>query len=104
MAAQYNAQNDLNVYLQNLERRMQNLEWENQQLREAVQQGGLGNAQALMQSLPRTGLLSQSFMTRAFAVWGHYFVAQLIISLVIFVIYLIFMVVIIGLAGGSFNF
>jgi hypothetical protein len=32
--------------------------------------------------LPLTNLLSHNFLIRAFAVWGHYFVAQLIIALV----------------------
>ena len=36
--------------------------------------------------LPNTKLLANSFMSRAFAVWGHYFVAQLVISLVVGVI------------------
>ncbi len=33
--------------------------------------------------LPGTALLSHRFFKRAFAVWGHNFIAQLIISLVI---------------------
>ena len=33
-----------------------------------------------------SNLQSPNFMTRAFAVWGHYFVAQLIIALVIFLV------------------
>jgi hypothetical protein len=33
--------------------------------------------------LPETGLLSHRFMKRAFTVWGHNFVIQLIISLVV---------------------
>lgn len=103
MAAQYNAQNDLNIYLQNLERRMQALEWENQQLREAVQHNGAGSPQAIMQYLPQTGLLSQSFMTRAFTVWGHYFVAQLLISLGLFAIYLIIALVFGAVLSGVFN-
>jgi hypothetical protein len=39
--------------------------------------------------LPKTGLLSPSFIQRAFTVWGHYFVAQLIISIPIVCIYFI---------------
>lgn len=33
------------------------------------------------QDLPPTALLDHSFFKRAFAVWGHYFVAGLIIGL-----------------------
>ena len=38
----------------------------------------------LEQRLPKTNLLSPRFLTRAFAVVGHYFVAGLIIELVVF--------------------
>jgi hypothetical protein len=36
--------------------------------------------------LPNTAIISPSFLTRAFAVWGHYFVAQLIIAVPIYCI------------------
>jgi hypothetical protein len=36
--------------------------------------------------LPDTSLVSDSFLTRAFTVWGHYFVAQLIISIPFFLL------------------
>jgi hypothetical protein len=32
-------------------------------------------------ALPETALLSQSFLSRAFTVWGHLFVAQLILAI-----------------------
>jgi hypothetical protein len=35
--------------------------------------------------LPLTNLLSHSFLIRAFAVWGHYFAAQLIIVAILWV-------------------
>ena len=34
-------------------------------------------------ALPKTALLSPNYLARAFAVWGHYFVANLIIGLAI---------------------
>lgn len=37
------------------------------------------------EGLPLTNLLSHNFLIRAFAVWGHYFVAQLIIVIVLWV-------------------
>jgi len=51
--------------------------------------------------LPKTGLLSPSFIHRAFTVWGLYFVAQLIISVPIVCIYVIITMLAIqqGLAG-----
>lgn len=33
------------------------------------------------QDVPRIGLISRNFLTRAFAVWGHYFVASLLIGI-----------------------
>ena len=43
-------------------------------------------SQDLATKLPNTALISPSFMSRAFAVWGHYFVAQLIIAIPIYII------------------
>lgn len=40
-------------------------------------------------ALPSTKLVSPNFMSRAFAVWGHYFVAQLIIGLIVGVIWMV---------------
>jgi hypothetical protein len=31
--------------------------------------------------LPNTSLISKNFLTRAFAVWGHYFVSSLLIGI-----------------------
>jgi|Deesub1362B_J571_1020462.scaffolds.fasta_scaffold12193_1 hypothetical protein len=39
---------------------------------------------ALERKLPNTSILSSSFLTRAFAVWGHVFVAGLIIAAVFY--------------------
>jgi hypothetical protein len=40
------------------------------------------HAERTLARLPETALLSSSFLTRAFAVWGHQFVASLIISII----------------------
>jgi len=37
--------------------------------------------------LPKTNILSDSFLSRAFAIWGHYFVAQLVIGVCIAILY-----------------
>jgi len=76
--------NELYAYLESLENRIQKLEGENQALSgpkesmaQYIQELG-GDAQKF---LPRTRLVSPNFIQRAFAVWGHYFIAQLIISI-----------------------
>jgi hypothetical protein len=46
--------------------------------------------------IPKTGLLSRNLFTRAFTVWGHYFVASFIIGLFLSFIYLAVFVVILG--------
>jgi len=83
MSPQFGNMNELTAYLESLEKRLLALESENQALQEQketlnryIQELG-GDAQKL---LPKTSLLAPNFLQRAFAVWGHYFVAQLIIS------------------------
>ena len=39
--------------------------------------------------IPNSNLMSENFFTRAFAVWGHYFVAQLFLGIILFGLYLI---------------
>ncbi|MFA5844273.1 MAG: hypothetical protein WC971_05510 [Coriobacteriia bacterium] len=60
-----------------------------EQLRHEVR--ALGNARTPKQaaSLPRTDLLSNDFMTRAFAVFGHALVANLLISLPLYILVLL---------------
>lgn len=57
----------LELQIEHLER-----QWESQSER----------ADRTLARLPETALLSSSFLTRAFAVWGHQFVASLIISII----------------------
>lgn len=40
-------------------------------------------------TLPKTALVSPSFLSRAFAVWGHFFVAQLLIVVPIYLVVLL---------------
>jgi len=60
----------------------------------------LKSSSDLEQRLPRTNLLSHSFLTRAFTVLGHYFVASLIIVIPIYILIFIFALVIGGLSGS----
>jgi hypothetical protein len=92
MSPQFSNMDELTAYLESLEKRLLALERENQALQDQkdslnhyIQELG-GDAQKL---LPKTSLLSPSFLQRAFAVWGHYFVAQLIISIPLACVYFI---------------
>lgn len=56
--------------------------------------------QSQLPALPQTNLLSGSFLTRAFAVLGHYIVASLIIVVPIYIVlFVIILAVGIGLSG-----
>lgn len=102
--------NELVEYLDQLEKRivvMQNqiddLKIENGNLRGLVQRQPVLDIEPAPlpdQSLPKTLLLDKGFFTRAFAVWGHYFVAQLIISLVFLALYLC---IVFAVAGTSLS-
>jgi hypothetical protein len=48
------------------------------------------------QALPNTALVSRNFLARAFAVWGHFFVSNLLISIAISCVF-----VVIGLILGN---
>lgn len=85
--------NELTKYLSAMEIRLGALESENTTLRNALSQvKHKAEAQTFKteRGLPDTGIVSDSFFVRAFTVWGHYFVAQVIISIPIFICYLIF--------------
>ena len=95
--------NELTAYLTDLEARLATLENQNKTLRDALAQvKHKAEAQTFKteRNLPNTGLVSDSFFTRAFTVWGHYFVAQLIIGIPMFICYLIFIFAILG--SGDF--
>jgi hypothetical protein len=91
---QFQSMNDLTVYLEAQQQRITALESELQALKANPQPPDDNRTRAIVQAaLPQTNLLSPSFMTRAFTVWGHYFVSQLIIGLGIGVVYLIIFLV-----------
>lgn len=103
--SQFRSQAELVNFLETLEQRVETLERENQALKDSLSMptGGVVipiQVQRWLDKLvPKTNLLSGSFIVRAFTVWGHYFVAQLIISAGFLLIYLLVMVVL--LAAGS---
>jgi len=91
--------NELTDYLSELETRLVTLESQNNALRNALSQvKHRAEAQSFKteRGLPETGLVSDSFFVRAFTVWGHYFVAQLIIGIPIFICYMIFLFSVMG--------
>ena len=85
MSPQFNNMNDLTSYLEAMENRVKTLEGQNEFLKQSIV-ASVGEAS---RALPKTKLLSWSFFQRAFAVWGHNFMAQLIISLGLILIFLI---------------
>lgn len=97
---QFQSMNDLTVYLEAQQQRITALESELQALKASPQPPDDSRTRAIVQAaLPQTNLLSPSFMTRAFTVWGHYFVSQLIIGLGIGVVYLIIFLVTVVAVG-----
>jgi hypothetical protein len=82
MSPHFNNMNELTSYLDATEKRVKTLEDQNDHLRRSISK----LEEEAPKILPETGLLSHSFFKRAFTVWGHYFVVQLLISLVISII------------------
>jgi len=70
MTPQPKNMNELMNYLTTLEQRIETLEKEKSQLQKRTTE----------KKLPETNLLSQKFLTRAFAIWGHFMTANFIIS------------------------
>jgi len=94
--------NDLNDHLTALEERIAVLEQEDRTIKGAINEVNHNLQYNNQQSnLPTTGLLSRNFFTRAFTVWGHYFVASFIIGLIVAFIYMALFVFILG---KSMNF
>lgn len=95
MLQQFKSMNELVEYLGTLEERVKHLEEENRQLRAAPAAASNIDertiAKYVASFLPLTNIVHPNFMKRAFAVWGHYFVAQLIISVPLIIIQLCLM-------------
>jgi hypothetical protein len=105
MHPQVNSMNELNDYLDKLEYRINLLEVENSKLRSTApaQPAVDGNmvTKYVSNALPRTNLLSPNFFKRAFTVWGHFFVAQLIIGVTFGVCYACLMATLLGPIFGN---
>lgn len=101
MPRQFKNMNELVEYLEDLEERVRALEAENRNLR-IVQSRNEDMHEDTIERyiynyIPQTNLLGTSFFTRAFAVWGHYTAANIIIGLMFAVIY--FCAVLLGLTS-----
>jgi hypothetical protein len=99
MSPQFKNMTELTSYLEAMENRVNTLEDQNDSLKQSIS-ASVGEA---TKALPRTTLISRSFFQRAFAVWGHYFVAQLIISLILLAISLVIIMVVPGLIATLAN-
>lgn len=91
MNRKFNNADELNQYLEKLERRIENLENENKQL--------IKRNQPI--KLPQTNIINPNFLSRAFTVWGHFFTAHIIITITIGIIYLCVVVGALGLVSSS---
>ncbi len=93
MLQQFKSMNELVQYLGTLEERLKCLEEENRQLRLAPPPAASSNidehtiAKYVASFLPLTNIVHPSFMKRAFAVWGHFMVAHLIITIPFAILY-----------------
>jgi hypothetical protein len=84
-AAKINNLTDLSEYIENQESRIVSLETEITELKGSIKNIIAHHndiAHFIDDELPDTDLLSRNFLKRAFAVWGHYFIAQLIIGVI----------------------
>jgi hypothetical protein len=82
-------------YVFALEKRVMTLEAEVRRLSASVTEASALSSNAIAK-LPNTAIVSPSFLSRAFAVWGHYFVAQLLIAIPIYCIFFL----LIGMGGN----
>lgn len=105
---QFHSMDELNQYLDSLENRIASLESEKSMMKNSLSSMGSEVSYLVQKAgkpnpldrprFPNTSLLSDNFLLRAFSVWGHYFVAQLLIGGVFFILYLIIFVFILGSA------
>ena len=82
---------------QDLQRRVSELDSHVKLLEERVV--SMERRQSMQPDMPQTALLSGSFLTRAFAVLGHYIVGPLIIAIPIYIVIFVIAIVI----GLSFS-
>jgi hypothetical protein len=75
-------------YILQLERRLAQLE-DNMRGLQSLIKDQSADIKAIQESFPRTAIISPSFLSRAFAIWGHTIVAQFIIAIPIWLLVLL---------------
>lgn len=103
---QFKNMDELTEYLSTLEQRIQTLEAENQNLRMIQSNNYIDGSlvsKLIKRHLPQTNILSPGFLKRSFAVWGHFFVANLIIGSIVGVFYLCSMWLFLSSMLGNIN-
>jgi hypothetical protein len=101
--AQFRSQSEMIEYLSALEGRISELEGQNQRQLAVIED--LRNTPPAVPAdhgLPKTNLFHFNFLKRAFTVWGHWFVAQFVLGLIIAIIYMVVLLVL--FAAGNFIF
>jgi hypothetical protein len=83
---------ELNETISNLENKVANLEKDNQNLRKWINYFD----EEVVKVLPSTQVLSKSFISRSFAIWGHHFVANFIISAILSIIFFFVYIFLLG--------
>jgi hypothetical protein len=73
-------------YVFALEKRLIALEFELKQLEESAA-SSTRRINDTISRIPDSALISPNFLSRAFTVWGHYFVAQLLIAIPIYILF-----------------
>jgi hypothetical protein len=104
MIQQFKSMNELIEYLGILEERIKTLEGENKILLATSNRENIdGNAIAKYVSriLPRSNLFSQNFLKRAFTIWGHFFIANLIIGIIVGIAFVRLMMLLFGSLFGN---
>ncbi len=103
----FSSMQELVSYLSVLEDRIRSIETENRELKKVVNgfsREGLVTSHQGLDKLPNTNLLNLNFFPRAFAVWGHFFVSNLIIGLILSCIYFLIVSVLLGNVLGNIQF
>jgi hypothetical protein len=101
--SQFRSQSEMIQYLSMLEGRISELEDQNQRQISIIEDlRTQPQPVTTVERPPKTNLLHPHFLRRAFTVWGHWFVAQFTIGLIIAIIYLV--VLLIFIASGNYLF
>ena len=93
-ANQFKNMNELIQYLNDLEQRINILEEQNLALRTSMEELNGKNRELvefLKDSWPKTSLFNSNFWVRAWTIFGHNLVIQLIIGVFILILYLVFL-------------